>query len=153
KRWRPPQPVAAWQGVRQASSFAPACLQNGVSMPGETPPLTNEDCLYLNVWSPVERHEQLPGIVGIHGGGWTNGATAMPLYSGARLARRGVVFVSIAYRLGPLGFLAHPELSAEGGGTSGNYGLMDQVAALKWVQANISAFGGDPARVTIAGQS
>ncbi len=153
RRWRPPQPAAAWQGVRPASSFAPACLQDGVSMPGETPPVTNEDCLYLNVWSPVERHERLPVIVWIHGGGWTNGATAMPLYSGSRLARRGVVFVSIAYRLGPLGFLAHPELSAEGGGTSSNYGLMDQIAALRWVRENIAAFGGDPARVTIAGQS
>ncbi len=124
-------------------------------MPGETPPVTSEDCLYLNVWSPVERQgEKLPVIVWIHGGGWTNGSTAMPLYSGAQLVKRGVVFVSIAYRLGPLGFLAHPELSAESGAaTSGNYALMDQVAALRWVQANIAAFGGDPARVTIAGQS
>ena len=152
-RWRAPQPVAHWDGVRQATAFAPACLQTGVSMPGEAPPVTSEDCLYLNVWSPVERGaERLPVIVWIHGGGWTNGATAMPLYSGANLAKRGVVFVSVAYRLGPLGFLAHPELSAEAG-SSGNYGLMDQVAALTWVKDNIAAFGGDPARVTIAGQS
>lgn len=151
-RWRAPQPVADWDGLRQAKAFAPACLQRGVSMPGEAPPVTSEDCLYLNVWAP-ERAEKLPVIVWIHGGGWANGATAMPLYSGASLARRGVVFVSVAYRLGPLGFLAHPELSAEAGGTSGNYGLMDQVAALRWVRANITAFGGDPKRVTIAGQS
>lgn len=152
-RWKAPAPVTAWQGVRQATTFAPACMQTGVSMPGEAPPVTSEDCLYLNVWSPVERTaEPLPVIVWIHGGGWTNGATAMPLYSGANLARRGVVFVSIAYRLGPLGFLAHPELGAEAG-SSGNYALMDQVAALRWVQANIATFGGDPKRVTIAGQS
>ncbi len=154
-RWRPPQPVAHWDGVRQATAFAPACLQRGVSMPGEAPPATSEDCLYLNVWSPAEPGaERLPVIVWIHGGGWTNGATAMPLYSGASLAKRGAVVVSVAYRLGPLGFLAHPELSAESGeAASGNYGLMDQVAALKWVKDNIAAFGGDPGRVTIAGQS
>jgi len=152
-RWKPPQPVPSWTGVRAATAFAPACLQKGVSMPGETPPITSEDCLYLNVWSPADRADQaLPVIVWIHGGGWANGATAMPLYSGANLARRGVVFVSIAYRLGPLGFLAHPELSAEAA-SSGNYGLMDQLAALRWVQANIAGFGGDPHRVTIAGQS
>lgn len=155
RRWRPPEPAAPWEGVRMATAFAPACMQSGVSMPGEVPPTTSEDCLYLNVWSPPEsRDARLPVIVWIHGGGWTNGATAMPLYSGAQLAKRGVVFVSIAYRLGPLGFLAHPELSAESGvATSGNYALMDQIAALKWVQTNIAAFGGDPARVTIAGQS
>ena len=152
-RWKAPASVTAWQGVRPATAFAPACMQTGVSMPGEAPPVTSEDCLFLNVWSPANPGgEPLPVIVWIHGGGWTNGATAMPLYSGANLARRGVVFVSIAYRLGPLGFLAHPELSAEAG-SSGNYGLMDQVAALRWVQANIAAFGGDPKRVTIAGQS
>ena len=152
-RWKAPEPVKPWEDMRQATAFAPACMQVGVSMPGESPPATSEDCLYLNVWSPVKRGgEPLPVIVWIHGGGWTNGATAMPLYSGANLARRGVVFVSIAYRLGPLGFLAHPELSAEAG-SSGNYALMDQIAALRWVQANIAAFGGDPKRVTIAGQS
>lgn len=152
-RWKAPAPVAAWQGVRPVTAFAPACPQTGVSMPGEAPPATSEDCLYLNVWSPTDRSDEpLPVVVWVHGGGWTNGATAMPLYSGANLARRGVVFVSVAYRLGPLGFLAHPELSAEAG-SSGNYALMDQIAALRWVQANIAAFGGDPKRVTIAGQS
>ena len=154
-RWRPPQPPAPWTGVRRADAFAPACLQTGVSMPGETPPRTSEDCLYLNVWTPAHRAgAHLPVIVWIHGGGYANGSTAMPLYAGDRLARRGVVVVSLAYRLGPLGFLAHPELTAESPHhVSGDYGLMDQVAGLQWVRANIAAFGGDPTRVTIAGQS
>ncbi len=130
-----------------------ACLQTGVSMPGETPPSTSEDCLYLNVWAPVGK-SHAPVMVWIHGGGYANGATSMPLYRGDRLARRGVVVVSIAYRLGPLGWLAHPELTAESPeATSGNYGLMDQVAALKWVRRNIAAFGGDPGNVTVMGQS
>ncbi|WP_421934833.1 carboxylesterase/lipase family protein [Phenylobacterium sp.] len=153
-RWRPPQPAKPWSSLRPATSFAPACLQTGVSMPGETPPKTSEDCLYLNVWAPAHPPEGGAAvIVWIHGGGYANGATAMPLYAGDRLARKGVVVVSLAYRLGPLGFLAHPALSAEGGGTSGNYGLMDQIAALEWVHRNIAAFGGDPGNVTIAGQS
>lgn len=154
RRWRPPVAAKAWRGVRRADAYAPACPQAGVSMPGEPPPRTDEDCLYLNVWRPATRSDEpLPVVVWIHGGGWTNGATSLPLYAGDRLAARGVVFVSIAYRLGALGFLAHPALSAEGGGQSGDYGLMDQVAALRWVQRNIAAFGGDPGRVTIAGQS
>ena len=154
-RWRPPQPPRPWTGIRQADQFAPACPQTGVSMPGEAPPRTGEDCLYLNVWTPAKQAgERLPVMVWIHGGGYTNGSTAMPLYAGDRLARRGVVVVSLAYRLGPLGFLAHPALTAESGkGSSGNYGLMDQVAALGWVQRNIAAFGGDPGQVTIFGQS
>ncbi|OFA04219.1 carboxylesterase/lipase family protein [Duganella sp. HH101] len=154
-RWRPPQPAPAWQGVRDASKFAPACMQQGVSMPGETPPEVSEDCLYLNVWAPLHRAGQrLPVIVWIHGGGYANGSASMPLYHGDRLARKGVLVVTIAYRLGALGFLAHPALSAESPHrSSGNYGLMDQIAALEWVQRNIAAFGGDPGRVTIAGQS
>ncbi len=154
-RWRPPQPVPAWKGVRDASKFAPACMQQGVSMPGETAPSISEDCLYLNVWAPPRRAGQrLPVIVWIHGGGYANGSASMPLYHGDRLARKGVLVVTIAYRLGALGFLAHPALSAESPhGSSGNYGLMDQIAALEWVQRNIAAFGGDPKRVTIAGQS
>ncbi|MDP1738526.1 MAG: carboxylesterase family protein [Caulobacter sp.] len=154
-RWRAPGPAPAWPGVRRADAFAPACPQTGVSMPGETPPKSSEDCLYLNVWTPAKRSgERLPVMVFIHGGGHTNGATAMPLYAGDRLARRGVVVVTVAYRLGALGFLAHPELTAESGrGSSGNYGLMDQVAALEWVKRNIAAFGGDPGRVTLFGQS
>ncbi|GJJ01739.1 carboxylic ester hydrolase [Duganella rhizosphaerae] len=154
-RWRPPQPVLAWQGVRDAGQFAPACMQQGVSMPGETPPAVSEDCLYLNLWAPPRRAGQrLPVIVWIHGGGYANGSAAMPLYHGDRLARKGVLVVTIAYRLGALGFLAHPALSAESPHrSSGNYGLMDQIAALEWVRRNIAAFGGDPGRVTIAGQS
>lgn len=154
-RWMPPQPPLAWEGVRKATAFAPACLQTGVSMPGETPPVVSEDCLALNIWTPAPRAGQrLPVLVWIHGGGYTNGSAAMPLYWGDRLARRGIVVVSVAYRLGVFGFLAHPQLTAESARHgSGNYGLMDQMAALQWVQKNIAAFGGDPARVTIAGQS
>ena len=154
-RWREPQPVAPWEGTRSATSFAPACMQKGVSMPGEKPPVTSEDCLYLNVWTPAKAaDERLPVIVWIHGGGYVNGATSMPLYWGDRLAERGVVVVTIAYRLGPFGFLAHPDLTVESARkSSGNYGLLDQIAALEWIKRNIEAFGGDPRRVTIAGQS
>jgi para-nitrobenzyl esterase len=154
-RWREPQPVRPWTGVRDATAFAPACPQVGVSMPGEPDPKTAEDCLYLNIWAPAKRPAgKLPVMVFIHGGGYTNGATSLPLYWGDRLAKRGVIVVTLAYRLGVLGFLAHPELTAESPHHgSGNYGLMDQVAALAWVKRNIAAFGGDPGRVTIFGQS
>jgi para-nitrobenzyl esterase len=130
-------------------------MQTGVSMPGEAPPAVSEDCLYLNVWTPAKSPaERLPVIVWIHGGGYTNGSASMPLYWGERLARRGIVVVSVAYRLGPLGFLALPALTRESPHrSSGNYGLMDQLAALAWVQRNIAAFGGDPTCVTVAGQS
>ncbi|HEX2591777.1 MAG TPA: carboxylesterase family protein [Rhizomicrobium sp.] len=152
-RWRAPQPVAAWSGVRQTTAFGPACMQSGVSMPGEAPPAVSEDCLTLNVWAPAGARG-LPVLVWIYGGGFSNGNAAMPLYWGDRLARRGVIVVTFNYRVGPLGFLAHPELTAESGdGSSGNYGFRDQIAALRWVQTNIAAFGGDPAKVTIAGQS
>jgi len=153
-RWREPQPLAAWSGKRTADSYAPACMQSGVSMPGETPSAISEDCLYLNLWVPKHRNARLPVLVWIHGGGYSNGSASMPLYHGDRLARRGVIVATVAYRLGVLGFLAHPELTRESEhATSGNYGLLDQVAALRWIQRNIAAFGGDPARVTIAGQS
>lgn len=156
-RWRDPQPVEAWRGVRDATNFAPACPQTGVSMPGEPTSPTDEDCLYLNIWTPDadgRDGQSYPVIVWIPGGGLTNGSTSIPLYDGAALARRGVIVVTVAYRLGVLGFLAHPELTAESGrGGSGNYGLMDQIAALEWVRDNIAAFGGDPERVTVAGQS
>jgi para-nitrobenzyl esterase len=154
-RWRAPAAVAPWNGVRPATAFAPACLQNGVSMPGEVLGATAEDCLYLNVWTPTaNRTAKLPVLVWIHGGAFTNGSASMPLYSGDRLARRGVVVATVAYRLGAFGFLAHPELTAETAEkSSGNYALQDQIAALRWVQRNIGAFGGDPSRVTIAGQS
>lgn len=154
-RWREPQPVAPWEGTRKATSFAPACMQTGVSMPGEQPPVTSEDCLYLNIWTPAKAaDERLPVIVWIHGGGYQNGSASMPLYWGDRLAQRGVIVITIAYRLGPLGFLAHADLTAESAHeSSGNYGLLDQIAALEWIRRNIAVFGGDPQRVTIAGQS
>jgi para-nitrobenzyl esterase len=154
-RWREPQPAPPWEGVRKADAFAPACMQMGVSMPGETPPAESEDCLYLNIWTPAkDPHARLPVMVWIPGGGFIAGSAAMPLYWGDRLALEGVIVVTVAYRLGPLGFLAHPDLTRESPHrTSGNYALMDQIAALRWVQRNIGGFGGDPTRVTIAGQS
>jgi para-nitrobenzyl esterase len=113
-RWRPPIHVAAWTGARKTDAFAPACMQTGVSMPGETPPAVSEDCLYLNIWTPAKSvREHLPVIVWIYGGGYINGSASMPLYWGDRLAHKGVIVVTIAYRLGPLGFLAHPELTRE----------------------------------------
>ncbi len=152
-RWREPQSQAPWAGVRKATTFAPACMQTGVSMPGETPPTTSEDCLYLNIWAPASA-KNLPVIVWIYGGGFFNGSASMPLYWGDQLARKGAVIVTFGYRVGPFGFLAHPELTAESPHhSSGNYGLLDQVAALRWVKRNIAAFGGDAARITIAGQS
>jgi para-nitrobenzyl esterase len=124
-----------------------------VSMPGEAPPATSEDCLTLNVWAPNDAHG-LPVLAWIYGGGFSNGNAAMPLYWGDRLAKRGIIVATFNYRVGPLGFLAHPELSKESAqGSSGNYGFRDQIAALQWIRHNIAAFGGDPARVTIAGQS
>ena len=154
-RWRPPVPAEPWKGTRNAVAFAPACMQTGVSMPGEKSPAVSEDCLYLNIWTPeTSPHERLPVIVWIYGGGFINGSASMPLYWGDKLAHKGVIVVTIAYRLGPLGFLALPELTRESAHhSSGNYGLMDQIAALAWVQRNIAAFGGDPQCVTVAGQS
>ena len=130
-------------------------MQTGVSMPGETPPKISEDCLYLNVWTPAHgADDHLPVLVWIYGSGFSNGSASMPLYWGDKLARKGVIVVTVAYRVGPFGWLAHPELTAESPHrSSGNYGLEDQVAALQWVQRNIAAFGGDPSKVTIAGQS
>jgi para-nitrobenzyl esterase len=152
-RWRQPQPAQPWSGVRRADNFAPACMQSGVSMPGEVPPKVSEDCLYLNVWTPND-HALHPVIVWIYGGGFFNGSASMPLYWGDALARKGAVVVTFGYRVGPFGFLAHPALTRESPfHSSGNYGLMDQIAALAWVQRNIAAFGGDPTHVTIAGQS
>src|SRR5271170_2776025 len=154
-RWRPPVDVVPWTGTRKADAFAPACMQEGVSMPGETPSVVSEDCLYLNIWTSAKNmHEHLPVIVWIYGGGYINGSASMPLYWGDKLAHKGVIVVTIAYRLGPLGFLAHPDLTRESPHhSSGNYGLMDQIAALEWIKKNITEFGGDPKNVTIAGQS
>lgn len=154
-RWRAPQPLAPWEGVRPANDFGPAPMQDPELMQslgdrGEV----SEDCLYLNVWTPAKAAgEKLPVMVWIYGGGFAIGSTSAPVYDGMNFARRGVILVSIAYRVGPLGFLALPELTRENGGSSGNYGLLDQIAALKWVQANIAQFGGDPANVTIFGES
>src|ERR1700735_976151 len=151
-RWRIPQPVIAWSGVRKADTFAPACIQPWAGNP--SPRQLREDCLYLNVWTAAATaKERRPVMVWIHGGGLTNGMSWENLSYGTKLAPEGVVLVTIAYRLGALGFLAHPELTRESGKGSGNYGIFDVVAALKWVQANIAQFGGDPSRVTIFGGS
>lgn len=159
-RWKPPQPVVAWEGTSKADSFGPDCPQLGHRSPAdgsdEILPLgQSEDCLYLNVWTGAQSaDERRPVMVWIYGGGYRAGSTNLPAYDGEALARKGVIFVSIAYRVGVLGFLAHPELSAESPQhVSGNYGLQDQVAALDWVRRNIASFGGDPDRITIFGQS
>jgi para-nitrobenzyl esterase len=149
-RWKAPQPVESWEGVKQTTKYAPAPMQGGNPASGKS-----EDCLYLNVWTPAKSSdEKLPVMVWIYGGGFSFGSTSEPVHNGEQLARKGVVLVSIAYRVGQIGFLAHPELSAESSnGVSGNYGLLDQIAGLKWVQNNIQAFGGDPDNVTIFGES
>ena len=163
-RWRAPQPPAAWKGVRVADRFSPVCMQRGAYPEDAPPEPMSEDCLYLNVWVPVgvssgvnadaSAGKKLPVMVWIHGGGLRNGSASTPLYSGAQLARHGVIVVTANYRLGALGFLAHPDLTRESPNqVSGNYGLLDQLAALQWVQRNIAAFGGDAANVTVFGQS
>jgi para-nitrobenzyl esterase len=148
-RWRPPQPVVPWRGVRETTAFAPACAQTATWIPNPQ----SEDCLYLNIWAP-QQGGKLPVIVWIHGGGLYGGTGAQPLYDGANLARRGVIVVTINYRLGVFGFFSHPQLSAQSPDkTSGNQGIEDQIAALHWVKRNIAAFGGDPERITIMGES
>jgi para-nitrobenzyl esterase len=156
-RWREPQPVKDWPGARNADQFGPRCMQrtgpmadywfrsNGMS----------EDCLYLNVWTPAKSGaEKLPVLVYIFGGGFQNGDGSEPRYDGESMARRGIVAVTLNYRTNVFGFFSHPELTLESPHkASGNYGLLDQVAALRWVRQNVAAFGGDPARVTIAGES
>ncbi len=155
-RWRPPLPVAPWSEVRVTTEFGPACIQphgRNVTIYSQDLGATSEDCLSLNVWSP-DTAGQAPVIVWIHGGSLVAGSSKEPMYDGAALAAKGVVVVSINYRLGMLGYFAHPELSAESPErASGNYGLMDQIAALEWVQRNVAAFGGDPDNVTLAGES
>jgi len=154
-RWRPPMPVSSWRGVRKAASHSPACPQLGSYPPDAPREPISEDCLTLNVWAPATKSAgKIPVMVWIHGGSLLNGSGSLPQYTGAQLAARGVIVVTINYRLGVFGFLAHPELNRESQyGGSGNYGLLDQIAALKWVNRNIAAFGGDPDRVTIFGQS
>ena len=154
-RWAEPAPVVPWQGTRQASEYGAPCMQDGSMLKfmgvAATP---SEDCLYLNVWTPAKTgNDKLPVMVWIYGGGFAGGATSAPLYDGSKLAGQGVIVVSVAYRLGALGFMADPELSKESGHGSGNYGLEDQIAGLKWVRDNIAKFGGDPANVTIFGES
>jgi para-nitrobenzyl esterase len=154
-RWKAPQPVPAWQGVRKAESYGPTCMQSAqmIALLGGGPSVS-EDCLYLNVWTPAKSAaERRPVMVWIYGGGFAAGTTGIPTYDGEQFARQGVVLVSVAYRVGPFGFLADPALTREGGGTSGNYGLQDMIAGLRWVKKNIAKFGGDPARVTIFGES
>jgi para-nitrobenzyl esterase len=155
-RWKPPVPPASWRGVRQSTEFGPACIQPkspADSVYADDPASMSEDCLYLNVWKPL-RASGAPVMVWIHGGALSAGRSSSGIYDGAHLARRGVVVVSINYRLGILGFLAHPDLSQESAlKVSGNYGLLDQLEALRWVKANIGAFGGDAANVTIFGES
>jgi para-nitrobenzyl esterase len=155
-RWQPPQPVKDWQGTRKADQFGPRCMQrpifsdmvfrsNGMS----------EDCLYLNVWTPAKSaKDKLPVLVYFYGGGFAAGDGSEPRYEGASMARKGIVALTVNYRLSVFGFFAHPELTSESAHhASGNYALLDQTAALRWVQRNIAAFGGDPKKVTIAGES
>src|SRR5262245_37564688 len=160
-RWRAPQPAAKWTGVRKADTFGNVCVQPkgvgrlnvSVDLPGS--PAASEDCLYLNVWTSAQSaSERRPVMVWIFGGAYAEGAGSSPHNDGEALARKGAVVVTFNYRLGPFGFFSHPELTKESGhNASGNQALMDAIAALKWVQANIAAFGGDPRNVTIFGES
>jgi len=155
-RWRAPRPAPAWQGVRQADAYANDCMQEPFpsdAAPLGTPP--SEDCLYLNVWAPEKpAAAKLPVMVWIHGGGFVNGGSSPAVYDGSQFAKRGIVFVSFNHRLGRFGFFAHPALAKETpGGPLGNYGYLDQIAALRWVQRNVAAFGGDPGNVTLFGES
>ena len=161
-RWKPPVPPEHWEGIRKCDTFpasamqakpAPFAMWSKEFMAPEEP--LSEDCLYLNVWTAARyQQDKLPVIVWIHGGAFTGGSGSVPLYDGEEMAKKGVVYITINYRLGIFGFLAHPELSKESPDkVSGNYGILDQIAALQWVKKNATAFGGDTARITIAGQS
>ena len=157
-RWQPPRPPESWQGVRECNSFGTTCPQAPYpagSVYALAPQPQSEDCLFLNVWTGADAPgDKRPVMVWIHGGALTRGSSSLPVYDGAALARKGVVLVTINYRLGPFGYFAHPALSKESPqGSSGNYGVLDQIAALEWVKRNIAAFGGDPDRVTIFGES
>jgi para-nitrobenzyl esterase len=154
-RWRPPQPVTPWSGIRPATEYAPRCTQGGGAAPNANAPPTAEDCLYLNVWTTADSpSDRRPVMVWLYGGGFAGGAGSEPRYAGDGLARKGAVVVTLNYRLGSLGFFAHPELSAESEpNVSGNYGMLDALAALQWVQRNIAAFGGDAGNITVFGES
>ena len=155
-RWRAPQPPKAWRDVRDATNYGHDCMQ--VPFPSDAAPLGTapaEDCLYANIWRPAEAAKKLPVIFWIYGGGFVNGGASPPTYSGANLARHGVLVFSANYRVGRFGTFAHPQLTKENAdhGRLGNYGYMDQLAALEWVHQNIAAFGGDPGNVTLVGES
>jgi para-nitrobenzyl esterase len=162
-RWKEPGPVAIWKGVRKANTFGSVCVQpsqpkrvpNNVAVDLPDSPKADEDCLYLNVWTPAAHaNARLPVMFWIYGGAYTEGAGSSPHNDGVALARKGVVLVTFNYRLGPFGFFSHPELTMESGrNASGNQALADAVAALRWVQSNIAAFGGDPNNTTIFGES
>src|SRR5579862_5129449 len=147
-RWRAPKPVAHWEGTRKADEFGPVCMQGGNQK-------MSEDCLYLNVWTSAKAAaEKLPVMLWIYGGGYTSGSGSQPMYDGEALAKKGAVVVTINYRLGALGFFSHPELTKESDRRgAANFGVMDSIAALQWVQQNIARFGGDPKHVTIFGES
>lgn len=150
-RWKPPQPVAAWVGIKDSTAFGSDCMQKPIA--DSRAPGVSEDCLTLNVRTPIAA-ERLPVMVWVYGGGFVEGSANLSLYDGARLARQGVVLVSLNYRTGVFGFLAHRELAAEPPEHSaGNQGLRDVLEALRWIKANAAAFGGDPNRVTVFGQS
>jgi len=160
-RWKAPQPVSPWQGVKKCDAFGPSPMQGKpVPFMVYTPEFLipekpiSEDCLYLNVWTNAHKGEKHAVLLWIYGGGFSSGGTGVPIYDGEALAKKGIIFVSANYRVGVFGFLAHPDLTKESPNhASGNYGLMDQVAALKWIKKNIAAFGGDPDNITIDGQS
>src|SRR5947209_4525942 len=155
-RWRPPQPVKNWDGVREASQFGPRCMQHPIF--GDMNFRSNgmsEDCLYLNVWTPAKSaNDRLPVLVYFFGGGFVAGDGSEPRYDGESMATKGIVALTVNCRLGVFGFMAHPDLTKESPQhASGNYALLEQYAALHWVRDNIAAFGGDPKKVTIAGGS
>jgi para-nitrobenzyl esterase len=154
-RWRAPQPALPWSDVRKATEFGADCMQK--PDPSDAAPLgkaPSEDCLFVNVWTPQNTAKKLfPVIVWIHGGGFVNGGSSASIYDGTSFAKKGLVFVSLNYRLGRFGFFAHPALTAAKEGPLGNYAMMDQIAALQWVRKNIAAFGGDPQQVTVMGES
>ncbi len=160
-RWKPPQPALRWDGIRKADTFGTSCMQNqaGSRLPWTEEFMTQgpigEDCLFLNVWTAARApNGRVPVMLWIYGGGFNEGSSSVAVYDGTELAKKGVIVVSVNYRVGPLGFLTHPELTKESEHrSSGNYGLLDQIAALRWVRDNIAAFGGDPNQVTIFGQS
>ena len=157
RRWRAPAPPAAWSNERDATAFGPDCIQTRPAWdPTQSKRSISEDCLTLNLWAPTSAGGPSPVMVWIHGGGFTLGSGSQPIFDGAALARRGVIVVTFNYRLGRFGFFAHPALSAEAAAANeptGDFALMDQIAALRWVRRNISAFGGDPASVTVFGES